>query len=210
MGERIKIVYCYTNQKVIQIKKTISDESHLYSIVNVEAAMNAAKQLSDNAFKMYARLMLHQDGFTFALSPNDIRNGIGMSESKYRKAVKELTEKRYLVLQEGSENIYTAYEYPERDGVPLDEAECPDECHRSQEGPYDRAKIEGAYTTFPVDGVCVSGREIIQDNTTDTIKHNTVDRGKDITPHITKDTTCGVEDDPCLGYGWEGDEDMPF
>ena len=108
----------HKDRKVAAIREdgtcTIYD-THIYSKYNVDATMSAAKELSDRAFKLYARLNLHQDGHVYALSPIAIQADIGMSDKRYREAVKELTDKGYLVQQEKHKSLYVFYEFPQRD-----------------------------------------------------------------------------------------------
>ena len=115
MADNIYIYHTSPNQKSIITHKTVSDDSHIYGKCNVEATLCAAKELSDRAFKLYIRLNLHQDGHTYALSPVAIQADIGMSDKRYREAVKELTEKGYLVQNEKHKSLYVFYEFPQRD-----------------------------------------------------------------------------------------------
>ena len=103
------------NQKVICTSKTKSDAEHVYSRVNVEASLTAARELSDRAYKLYSRMTLHLDGFSYALSPAAIKSEIGISESKCRNAVNELIKKGYLVLAPERKNFFIFYEYPQID-----------------------------------------------------------------------------------------------
>lgn len=113
--KNVNIMLTSPNQKVIVTKRTLSDAAHTYSRTNIEAMLTAAKILSDRAFKLYARMSLHTDGFTYALSPTAIRKAIGMSDDKYRAAVKELQAEGYLVLVPGRKNLFFFYEYPQKD-----------------------------------------------------------------------------------------------
>lgn len=115
MNDRIYIYQTSANQKTITTKKTLSDKDHLYGVMNVEAMLSAAHRLSDRAYKLYVRMMLHQDGHTYALSPVEINGAIGMSDKRYREAVKELIDKGYLVQNEKHKSLYTIFEYPEKD-----------------------------------------------------------------------------------------------
>lgn len=115
MADNIYIYHTSPNQKSIVTHKTTSDEEHIYSKYNVDATLSAAKELSDRAFKLYARMNLHQDGHIYALSPVAIHADIGMSDKRYREAVKELTDKGYLVQQEKHKSLYVFYEFPQRD-----------------------------------------------------------------------------------------------
>lgn len=108
----VKYIYTYPNQKIVMTKKTLSDDTHVYGICNVDATLSAAQELTDRTFKLYLRMSLHQDGFRYALSPAEISNSIGMSAKKYRESVKELISKKYLVPSEEQKNLYVFYEDP--------------------------------------------------------------------------------------------------
>ena len=115
MANNVYVYHTSPNQKSIITHKTVSDDAHIYGKCNVDATMSAAKELSDKAFKLYVRLNLHQDGYTYALSPVAIQADIGMSDKRYRLAVQELTKKGYLVQQEKHKSLYVFYEFPQRD-----------------------------------------------------------------------------------------------
>lgn len=111
-------IYIYQtspNQKIVTTKKTKSDEEHTYGICNIEATLTAAKELTDRAFKLYIRMSLHQDGYTYALSPTEINKNIKMSDGRYREAVNELIKKGYLIQSEERKNLYIFYEAPHVD-----------------------------------------------------------------------------------------------
>lgn len=113
-----KVIYFYhtsPNQKCVVTKKTQSDKEHTYALVNLEAMFAAACELSDRAFKLYSRLNMHCDGYTYGLSPVEIQRTVGMSEDRYRTAVKELVKKGYLVQSTSQRNLFTFYEYPRKD-----------------------------------------------------------------------------------------------
>lgn len=112
-----KVYFYHTspNQKCVITQKTQSDKDHIYALVNLEAVFTAAQELSDRAFKLYSRLNMHCDGYTYGLSPTEIQRTIGMSEDRYRTAVKELIKKGYLIQSDTQRNLYTFYEFPKRD-----------------------------------------------------------------------------------------------
>lgn len=76
--------------------------------------------MTDRAFKLYLRMSLHQDGYTYALSPVEIINSIGMSDKKYREAVNELISKNYLVQSKDRKNMFVFYENPHSCNEPKD------------------------------------------------------------------------------------------
>lgn len=115
MEEKIYIYHTAPNQRSVITRKTQSDDVHLYGKCNIEATLMAARDLSDRAFKMYIRMNLHQDGYSYALSPAATEHETGMSEKRYRLAVQELISKGYLVQHEKHKFIYYFYEYPRKD-----------------------------------------------------------------------------------------------
>ncbi len=115
----IYIYHTSPNQRSVITKKTQSDKEHIYGICNIEAALTAARELTDRAYKLYSRMSLHQDGHTYALSPAEIFNSIGMSDKRYREAVKELIDKGYLVHHNKHKNVLIFYEAPHIDNVAI-------------------------------------------------------------------------------------------
>lgn len=113
--DNLKIIVTTPNQKSIVTKKTLVDTENTYSKINIEAVCTAARLLSDKTFKLYMRMNLHQDNYTYALSPADIEKVMGLSVGQYRAAVKEMIQKMYLVLVKGRKNLYRFYEYPQKD-----------------------------------------------------------------------------------------------
>jgi hypothetical protein len=97
----------YPNQKIVHINKETSSD---FLQVDKSAWMQAGQVLTYGAFKLYLYLAGNQDGFDKALSPTDVEAKIGLSESTYRRSVKELTKEKYLVLKQG--NIYDFYTEP--------------------------------------------------------------------------------------------------
>lgn len=113
--DNFKIIRISPNQKIIVTKKTLVDTENTYSKINIEAVSTAARLLSGNTFKLYMRMNLHQDNYTYALSSEDIRKMVGLSVGQYRAAVNEMIQKMYLVLVESRKNLYRFYEYPQKD-----------------------------------------------------------------------------------------------
>ena len=184
------IILSSPNQKAVVTSKTLSDAEHTYSRTNIEATLVAAETLSDNAFKLYVRMNLHQNDFKYALSPVAIKAEIGMSTSKYRSAVKELIRKGYLVLAPEMKNLYIFYEYPQKDCADIIARE-PRE-HTSDQvtdaegyGVNPAGHVAAAETSsaeneemdrqIPPDNLAESDREIIQDITRNTTRNNEED-----------------------------------
>lgn len=98
------------NQKTIKINKEECSRANIYAAINLEALQYAMIDLKGETFKLWLYLSKNQDGYTFALSPVDaIKWGVG-SQSSYKRAVKELTAKGYLV--ETSSNHFDFNELP--------------------------------------------------------------------------------------------------
>ena len=96
------------NQKTITTVKEKSDTNNPYAIFNLDALQSAMVDLNKESFKLWCYLNKNQNGYTFGLSAVDaLKWGIG-SRSSYNRAVKELTEKGYLVNKSG--NHYEFYE----------------------------------------------------------------------------------------------------
>ena len=83
----------YPNQKVIQVKSMPhngKDKSQPYGCINIEASNRVARVLKPNAYRMYIRIVLNQDGHEFALSPKAMHEEIGISPTGFETAVKNL------------------------------------------------------------------------------------------------------------------------
>ena len=105
----------YPNQKVIQVKSLPhngKDKTQPYGCINIEASNRAARVLKPNAYRMYIRIVLNQDGHEFALSPKAMREEIGISPTGYETAVKNLIDAGYLVQIHNGSNKYFFYENP--------------------------------------------------------------------------------------------------
>lgn len=172
MADNIYIYHTSPNQKSIVTKKTASGAGSPYGICNVSAVLTAATALSDRAFKLYMRMNLHQDGHTYALSPVEICNSIGMSDKRYRDAVKELIEKGYLVQSEKHKALYMFYEFPQLDNRQSTEltilADNPSisDTSSTQNGRITRP--------FQTDNPSISGGEIVHNITSHNTNDNTL------------------------------------
>ena len=118
----------YPNQKVIQVKSMPhngKDKSQPYGCINIEASNRAARVLKPNAYRMYIRIVLNQDGHEFALSPKTMREEIGISPTGYETAVKNLIDAGYLVQIRNGSNKYIFYENPPEKVVATVPVYCP-------------------------------------------------------------------------------------
>ena len=213
MSENIYIYRTSPNQKSVITKKTVSGAGAPYGICNVAAVLNAAKRLSDRAFKLYIRMNIHQDGHTYALSPAEILQSIGMSDKRYRDAVNELIEKGFLVQTEKSKSVYYFYELPTAStDAPAKREDAP---AKSNDAPAKPGVSSGEMGEMPrlfwEDNPAISGGEIVHNITS----HNTVYNTFNNTNHSTMDNSCLTDgnckeciyQDDCKSYN--GD-DLPF
>ena len=80
----------------------------------------ASRDLKDTTFKLYMYFISNQDGFIGGLSKIDAIAQTGISESSYKRAIKELEEKKYFVYtgqrvkdkQDASLPLYKFYAIP--------------------------------------------------------------------------------------------------
>lgn len=98
----------YPNQKIIHINK--GEYTQNYLTVGIEEWTEASKVLKPNTFKVYLYLCSNADGFDLALSRQDAMNKLGISLDSYKRAIKELTDKKYIELKQG--NVYDFYTMP--------------------------------------------------------------------------------------------------
>lgn len=118
----------YPNQKVIQVKSMPhngKDKSQPYGCINIEASNRVARVLKPNAYRMYIRIVLNQDGHEFALSPKAMHEEIGISPTGYETAVKNLIDAGYLVQIRNGSNKYIFYENPPAKVVATVPVYCP-------------------------------------------------------------------------------------
>lgn len=184
------IILSSPNQKLVVTKKTLSDADHTYSRANVEATLLAASVLSDNAFKLYVRMNLHQNDFTYALSPVAIEAEAGISVGKYRSAVKELIRKGYLVLAPERKNLYIFYEHPQKDyaGFVVGEPNANTADHGAE------TEDHGAYLTGHAAETAISPTE--NEEMGIQVQHgNPTDPNTEIPQDITVDTENNIPED---------------
>ena len=99
------------NQREITVAKEPTDKKHLYTANNLAALDEAAKRLqSKGGFKLYMYLAKNQDKYNFELSSSDFMQWSGLGYSAYTTAFKELEDKKYLILKEGTDTVYTFYD----------------------------------------------------------------------------------------------------
>lgn len=110
-----KPIYVYANQKIITVKELNFTEP--YGQISRQAERLASKTLRcyPPAYMLYIHFALHQEGYTFGLSPRDISNEIGLSQPQYNKSIKVLIEHGYLVPNDRYEHGYDFYAIPQNE-----------------------------------------------------------------------------------------------
>ena len=110
----------FPNQRMITIHRE-EVKSDFLGIKN-ENWQAASRDLGAHALRLYLYLAANADNYSFALSPADIRQRIGMPTSTYRDQFMILVDKGYLV-QRGS-NRYDFYEVPQTRHAPIQNENC--------------------------------------------------------------------------------------
>lgn len=122
----------------------------------------ASRDLGAHALRLYLYLAANADGYTFALSPADIRQRIGMPQSTYRDQFPILVDKGYLV--PNSSNGFDFFEVPQTRHAPIQSEDC--------------ASLGIDFENYAVD---VSAQtQTAQDNTAGNIEINNRDDEKNI------------------------------
>ena len=85
----------FPNQNRVTIYKPTYEKGFLQ--ISIEEWQKAIQVLSKSVLKLYFYLASNADGYTFALSKQDIMNCTGISRTRYYEAVKELKEHYYLI-----------------------------------------------------------------------------------------------------------------
>lgn len=110
----------FPNQRMIQVHRE-PIESDFLGIKN-ENWQAASRDLGAHALRLYLYLAANADNYSFALSPADIRQRIGMPTSTYRDQFLILVDKGYLV-QSGN-NKFDFYEMPQTRHAPIQSEDC--------------------------------------------------------------------------------------
>lgn len=99
------------HQREITVHKEICNKQNKYTANNLAALDEAAGRLqSKGGFKLYMYLAKNQDKYNFNLSSSDFMQWSGLGYTAYTTAFNELVEERYLLLKEGTDDIYTFYD----------------------------------------------------------------------------------------------------
>lgn len=106
----------FPNQRIITINRNIPNKSKdkkPFVMIYCSAIDQASKNLKGEvAFKLWLYLAGNTDGYTEAFSPQALKERLGVSLDSARDAFKQLVQKKYLVLDEGTKNRYSFYEKP--------------------------------------------------------------------------------------------------
>ena len=110
------------NQKAFKVNKKREPDNKTdvrISDLFKKDIFEACKNLKDTTFKVYMYLVSNQDGYVGGLSKVDVLTQTGISESSYKRALKELEEKGYLLYshqqaQDSSGALLPLYEFYSR------------------------------------------------------------------------------------------------
>ena len=98
------------NQKIIKLApRAKRDRDHLYAMVNLDALKEAMKVLDGSSIKLWMYCNKNIDGYQFNLSRVDCEKW-GLKKDAYYRAVKELTDKGFLVPICVGSNIFLFHE----------------------------------------------------------------------------------------------------
>ena len=106
----------YPNQRVIYIKKNAMPENNTnqrFVALDYEIMMKTMRDLTPTTHHVWVYLNANKNGYEFGLSTTDICAQTGLSPSTAKKAINELIEKHYLVLQPNKTKHYDFYATPQ-------------------------------------------------------------------------------------------------
>ena len=109
------------NQKSIELQK--QDKATKDSLVAVrgqEAEKLAVKNLTHSALKMWMAITANKNGYVFDLSSTAMANDWGLPIASYKRAVKELQDKGYMIPKEGKKNSFTFYDIPPEQTIEIE------------------------------------------------------------------------------------------
>ena len=98
------------NQKIIKLAPRVKrDKDHYYATMNLEALQEAMKVLGGSSIKLWLYFNKNADEYKFELSRAECEKW-GIKKDAYYHAVKELTDKGFLVPICVGSNIYLFHE----------------------------------------------------------------------------------------------------
>jgi len=95
-----KTFKCVENQRAFQVHKKRPDSAIRVSEIYKDDLLLACRTLNESELKIYLYLISNQDNYIGGLSRVNIMNETGISESSYKRAIKGLMDKHYLVYNE--------------------------------------------------------------------------------------------------------------
>lgn len=117
--EGLKTVPNQKAYKVVKKREPQTDKDVRISDLFKEDIFLAAQDLKDTTFKLYMYLISNQDSYVAGLSRQDAINKTGISESSYKRGIKELEEKGYFIYtnqrasgKDGDLPLYNFYARP--------------------------------------------------------------------------------------------------
>lgn len=100
------------NQKTVRVAgRKPRDRNNLFATMNLEALQHAMQELKGSSFKLWAYFNKNQDKYQLELSQKACAEW-GIKKDSYYSAVKDLTEKGYLVPITPYSNIFDFHEIP--------------------------------------------------------------------------------------------------
>lgn len=188
----------YPNQ-LFTISQKQKCEKDFVQISN-KAWINAHKNLTGAAFAMWLWLISNSSTYRNELSRAAFINEFGYNGKTYEKVWRELKQKGYAVLKEGSKNTYLILEEPIKKNIPLPE----EGDNNSENNPLLQAGVSPSYNRehpLPEEGVSPScnGREIdkhIIDKHIDGSLHSSASQSNEVrsTPKPPKGASPRVEE----------------
>ena len=86
-----------SNQKTVKIRKEPCDKQHYYTMINLQALVQAAEDLDGDAFKMWVYFSKNQAGYELQLSSKHAMETFGLTKDRYNKAIHALIKNGNLV-----------------------------------------------------------------------------------------------------------------
>lgn len=105
------------NQKDVTVHKEPCNRENIYAMFNLAAFNKAMADLNSSAFILWLYIAENQEGYNFALSNVAFKNATGIGKTAYDNAIKELIDKRYLVVVEGKKTSFNFYETPLEEAI---------------------------------------------------------------------------------------------
>lgn len=93
----------YPNQKKVLVEEDKNNmHEDVYNNLRKTTICAASRLLNGAAFKIYLYMCMNKNGYEFALSSEDVTNVMGISGSSYKRGIKELIEKGWLIFIGGN------------------------------------------------------------------------------------------------------------